>query len=127
MAGKKKQNYLDFIPILAAKHQWTSDEDGNVTIHMVHDGVFDRIAQKFFHRPGISHIKLDELGGFVWRQIDGQHTVGQIADRVKKQFGNEAEPLYDRLVQFMKILYNNGFISYRKKSSEPSDQTDCQR
>lgn len=114
MGRRENRNYLDYIPACASKHEWTMEEDGKTTIHMVHDGVWDWIAQKFFHRPRISHIQLDELGSFVWQQIDGQKTVGQIAENVKETFGEKAEPLYGRLVQYLKILYNNGLILYQK-------------
>lgn len=114
----KKENYLDYVPVHALKHSWTADDDGLVTVHMRHDGVYDRIAQRFFHRPAVSHIDLDEQGSFVWQQIDGERTVGQIAQAVKAQFGDQAEPLYDRLVQYMKILHNNGFIAYRRQERQ---------
>ncbi|MBQ3374545.1 MAG: PqqD family protein [Oscillospiraceae bacterium] len=113
MGRKEKRNYLDYIPVRSPKHEWTLEENGRITVHMVHDGIWDRIAQKFFHRPRISHIQLDELGSFVWQQIDGQKTVGQIAENVKEAFGEKAEPLYNRLVQYLKILYNNGLIRYQ--------------
>jgi hypothetical protein len=79
---------------------------------MVHRGFYAAIAQKLFHRPRVSHIDLDAMGSFVFRCIDGQRTVGQLAELVGAEFGPEAEPLYDRLVQYLKILHNNGFIRY---------------
>lgn len=112
MAKKSQENYLDYIPAHAEKHEWSVDESGKVTIHMVHTGLYDKIAQKFFHRPRVSHIDLDEQGSYIWQQIDGQRTVGQLAEMMKQRFGAKAEPLYDRLVQYMKILYNNKFITY---------------
>ena len=115
MAKKKSENYLDFIPIFNPKNDWSAGEDGIVTIHMVHHGFYAAIAQKFFHTPRVSHIKLDEYGSFLWQQIDGQRTVGQLAQRMKEQFGDGAEPLYDRLVKYMQILRNNEFILFRGK------------
>ncbi len=115
MAKKKSENYLDFIPIMNPKNDWSAGEDGIVTIHMVHHGFYASIAQKFFHTPRVSHIKLDEYGSFLWKEIDGEHTVGQLAQRMKEQFGDQAEPLYDRLVKYMQILRNNEFILFRGK------------
>ncbi len=115
MAKKKSENYLDFIPIFNPKNDWSAGEDGIVTIHMVHRGFYAAIAQKFFHTPRVSHIKLDEYGSFLWQQIDGQRTVGELAQAMKAQFGDGAEPLYDRLVKYMQILRNNQFILFRGK------------
>ena len=90
MKRKEKRNYLDYIPARTPKHEWTVEENGKVTVHMVHDGIYDRVAQTVFRRPRISHIELDELGSFVWQQIDGQNTVGGIAGIVKDHFGEKA-------------------------------------
>jgi len=114
VARKPKNNLLEFVPERVEKHEWSEDENGKVTVHMVHDGWPDRIAQRLFHRPRVSHIDLDGTGGFVWRQIDGKRTVGEIALLVKEQFGEQAEPLYGRLAQYMRILRNNGLVRYVK-------------
>ncbi len=113
--AKKKQNYLDFIPVVNTKNTWSEDEKGIVTIHMVHRGFYDKIAQKIFHTPRVSHIKLDEYGSFLWREIDGVRTVGDLALKMKERFGKKAEPLYDRLVKYMQILRNNQFIWLKGK------------
>jgi hypothetical protein len=110
--AKRRENYLDYIPVV--KSDWDDGENGLVTVHMVHRGFYAWVAQKFFHRPRVSHIDLDTLGSFVFRHIDGQRTVGDLAELVKAEFGEAAEPLYDRLVQYLKILRNNGFIDYRQ-------------
>ena len=114
--AKKQENFLDYIPVISEKNRWDADESGKVTIHMVHHGFYAWIAQKFFHRPRVSHIDLDELGSFIFQRIDGRRTVGQIAELVNAEFGQEAEPLYDRLVKYMQILRNNGFIRFAGKA-----------
>ena len=47
---------------------------------------------------------------FVWRQIDGRHSVYEIGQLLHETFGEEAEPLYERLSVYMKQLENNGLI-----------------
>lgn len=115
MAKKTKENYLDFIPVINPQNTWDADEAGVVTIHMVNRGFYNRLAQKVFHTPRVSHIKLDEYGSFLWRKMDGTRTVGELAQGMKERFGERAEPLYDRLVQYMRILHNNRFVLYRGK------------
>ena len=115
MAKKKSDNYLDLVPVMNPQNSWDTDADGVVTIHMVHRGFYAAIAQKFFHTPRVSHIKLDGYGSFLWKQMDGTLTVGDLALRMKAQFGDGAEPLYDRLVKYMQILRNNRFILFRGK------------
>ena len=114
MANKKSDNYLDYVPVIDPRNTW-SEADGKVTIHMVHRGFYASIAQKFFHTPRVSHIDLDAMGSFIFPLIDGQRTVGDIAELVRTEFGKDAEPLYERLAKYMQILRNNGFIYYAGK------------
>lgn len=118
MAKKTAENYLDYVPAISERNTWSVEEDV-VTVHMVHRGFYATIAQKFFHRPRVSHIKLDALGSFVFQRIDGVRTIGELALLVKDEFGEKAEPLYDRLVQYMQILRNNGFIYFLGKDKMP--------
>lgn len=117
--AKKQENYLEYIPAISPRNRWDVGEDGMVTIHMVHRGFYAGIAQKFFHRPRVSHIDLDAMGSFVFPLIDGKRTVGDIAEQVRAEFGKDAEPLYERLAKYMQILRNNGFIYYARKDKAP--------
>lgn len=110
--AKKKENYLDFVPVINGQNTGDQGEDGVVTIHMVNRGFYNTLAQKLFHTPRVSHIKLDEYGSFLWMRIDGIKTVGQLALELKEAYGEKAEPLYDRLVKYMQILHNNRFILF---------------
>ena len=74
--------------------------------------MFNILAQKFFKRPKVSQIHLEKMGNFIWPLIDGESTVYEIGAKVKEHFGDEAEPLYERLVQYFRILDNQGFIYY---------------
>ena len=118
MAKKTSDNYLEYVPVIDPRNTW-SEMDGKITIHMVHRGFYAAIAQKFFHTPRVSHIDLDRYGSFLWTRIDGKKTVGQLALELKEQFGQEAEPLYDRLVKYMQILHNNHFILLGGKDRIP--------
>lgn len=112
MAKGKGENYLDYIPVRNPRNTW-EEKGGIVIIHMVHRGFYSKVAQKFFHTPRVSHIDLDSYGSFLWRAIDGESTVGQLAEEMKTRFGKDAEPLYDRLIKYMQILRNNDFILFR--------------
>ena len=117
--AKKKENYLDYVPAISRRNTWDVGENGMVTVHMVHRGFYAWIAQKFFHRPRVSHIDLDAIGSFIFPRMDGRRTVGELAELVRAQFGKDAEPLYDRLVKYMQILRSNGFIYYAGKDRTP--------
>ena len=109
--GKNSENYLEKIPCPQKGLNWETDpDDGVVTLLIEHRGVFDRIAQKFFKRPKVSHVKLDELGSFVWTEMSEERTILKLGELVFEKFGKEAEPLYERLSMFFSILEKSGLI-----------------
>ena len=110
----KKKNFMDFIPAANPAYTWDADPKGIVTVHVVNKGFYNRLAQKLFKRPRISHIALDAYRSFVWRQMDGKRNVYEISRLVSAQFGKDAEPVVERLVRYIQILYQNQFIGYVK-------------
>ena len=115
---KKQENYLYFIPRANVLFEWEKNKEGKVEIKVHNKGIFNRIAQLFFKRPKYSFIELDEFGTFVWEQIDGKKTIYEIGGKVKERFGAKAEPVYERLAQFIKILHKNHFVVYVNKIKE---------
>jgi hypothetical protein len=57
-------------------------------------------------------VNLDKIGSFVWQNIDGKHTFGDIAIKMKEEFGESAEPVDDRLGQFINSLRRYDFITF---------------
>lgn len=110
--SREKKNFMDFIPVCNPDYAWDADKKGKVTVHVVNKGFYNWIAQKLFKKPRISHIALDEYGSFVWKQMDGQRNVYEISKLVSAQFGKDAEPVVERLVKYIQILYQNKFIGY---------------
>ena len=108
---KKDNNLLDYVPRIPEKLNWTEDDEHRVTVDVENKGVFNRIAQKCFGRPAVSHIALEQFGSFIWKQIDGVHTIYDIALLVKEEFGEDAEPLYDRLLAYFRTLQGHGFVT----------------
>jgi len=56
-------------------------------------------------------VRLDAFGTSVWEQIDGQTTVREIGEGLIKQFGDQIEPVYQRLGFFIKQLEQGHFIT----------------
>lgn len=106
----KAKNYLDFIPVHNEQFRWQQDEQGNVIILVENKGLFNRIAQKVLKKPEVSQVHLEEMGNFIWPLIDGKRSVFEIAELVDKEFGEKAQPLYNRLVTYMRMLESYDFI-----------------
>ena len=112
---KGKKNYLDFVPEHDPQNTWDQDADGIVTVHLAHRGLCAAVAHRLFRTPCVSHILLDEYGSFLWKEMDGQKTIGDLAAAMGRRFGEKAEPLYDRLVRYMEILRDNHFVRFGEK------------
>ncbi len=115
---KGKGNYLDRIPKRPENLDFSVEEKGLVVLNIENKGVFNKIAQKLFRKPKISHIHLDEMGSFNWQTMDGKMDITEIGKLVEEKFGDEANPLYERLAKFFQILDSYGFVEWVKKEDE---------
>ncbi len=111
---EKPENYLEKVPQLSSMLFWNTAEDGCVCLHIKNQGVFNRTAQLFFSRPKVTHIKLDEMGSFVWSHIDGKRDIIEIGRLVEQRFGKDAYPLYERVAKFFQILESNRLVDWIK-------------
>ena len=111
---KKDHNYLEKVPVRNPEFSWKEDGQGIVTVDMVHKGIFDKLAQKLWVTPKVSHVKLDRFGSFVWKQMDGNRNIIDIGVLVREEFADQAEPLYERLAKFVKMLRDNRFVTFGK-------------
>ena len=113
---KLSSNYMDIVFVRSEGFPWRKKEgsdgqtQGFVEIDMENRGFFNRIAQKFFKRPRISHISLDKYGTELWLALDGKATVNDVLLKMKKAFPEESEKMLNRVVQFLATLERTGFI-----------------
>lgn len=108
--NKKNENCLEAVFVRNKDIKWTADEEGKVTLSVENKGIFNKIAQKLLKKPPVSYVHLDRFGSFVWQKTDGEKRVFEIAAEVEREFGEEANPLYERLVKYFSILESYGFV-----------------
>lgn len=116
-------NYLERKPAHHPDIRWTKSADGKVILEVDNVGWANRIAQKLFKRPKVSYVHLDENGSFIWPLIDGKADITAIGVKVKEHFGEKAEPLYERLAQFFRILDSYHFIVWKYISEPKTSKT----
>lgn len=113
---KKKRipaNYLESVPVRCKDRPWRLKEDGMVEVDMENKGFYHWVAQKFFHKPRISHIALDQYGSVVWQNIDGENTVMDIIHIMEQAFPKEKDRMLDRVVTYMATLQRSRFITMK--------------
>lgn len=115
--GRKKKNepdinYLDLIPQRSDDLGTYLDRNGILVLKVENTGWFNTIAQKVFNKPRYTHVHMDKMGTFIWPLIDGERTIHDIAMLVKEEYGEAAEPLYPRIIQYFKIVESYHFIRF---------------
>ena len=53
------------------------------------------------------------MGSFVWPHLDGDKDILEIGKLVEAEFGEKANPLYERLAMFFRILESYKFIGWK--------------
>ena len=66
--------------------------------------------QRRLKRPYLQ-LHLDEIGSAVWLACDGQRSVAQIGDALKERFGEQVEPVWDRLALFVTHMRKGDLIA----------------
>lgn len=111
---KQTENYLEKRPMRPEGLRWTQDENGIVTLEKDNTGVVNRIAQVLFRKPKVSYIHLEKTGSFLWPLLDGEKDLAALGELVDEKFGEEAHPLYERLVKYFQILDSYGFVTWKE-------------
>lgn len=111
---KIKKNYMD-IRFLPENHISWKTEDNIVTLDVENKGFYNRIAQKFFGQPKISHISLDKYGSTLWQLLDGENTVFEIVKKLEEAFPTEKDKMLNRVIAFLHNLQVNKYILDKTK------------
>jgi hypothetical protein len=109
----KSKNFLDMVPIKNEKLKTEITDKGLVQIIIPRDGLMDRLVRLFLKTPDVMRIDFDAIGTCVWNAIDSKRNMQEIGDILKKEFGDEIEPIYERLGSHMNVLKNNKFIKIK--------------
>lgn len=56
-------------------------------------------------------IRLDEIGTFVWKACDGETSLADIAERMRRRFGPDVEPAEARLGRFVQTMLRSRLLT----------------
>jgi hypothetical protein len=70
------------------------------------------LLDRFFHRMSARRIRLDEVGSFAWRSLDGTRTVAEVGELMEVEFGELVNPVEERLAHLIWMLRREGFLVY---------------
>lgn len=110
---QKQGNDWKKIPLRRADVSWHEDEWGRAVVDVVNRGMLHRVAQHLFGKPKISHVHLDRVGSFVWRKMDGVHSLWELGEQLEAVFGERVSPTYERLTIFIRMMDGRGWIEWK--------------
>lgn len=65
---------------------------------------------------GVKNLRLDELGAFVWRRLDGEASAAEIARALREEIGAErvgdSEAAEERVERFLTLLRREGLVGF---------------
>ncbi|WP_304206186.1 PqqD family protein [Peptostreptococcus russellii] len=98
----------DVLNIVYKKNEgfnYETDENGIITVLEKQDHWIQRLFRKIgFRIPKYKRTELDKFGSFIVKQVDGEKTVEEIGVLLSDEFGEEANPLYERLLLFLNYI-----------------------
>lgn len=110
---KRTQNFFDMTPI--RNYKFETNEEGVVVVliprfdnHFIGKWLNNRSSKKEIRTD------LDEAGSKVWLLIDGTRTVYDIFKVIKEESLIDIEQAQDRIVTYLRMLYNNGLIEFKE-------------
>ena len=111
----KDENYLDLIPVRKCEHEYNNDL---VTVLFIKKPT---IIEKMFFRKMINKpykIDLDEIGTFIWGQINTVLNVSEIIEITEEHFGDKVENAAERVIEFFRQMHSTKLIMLYEKVVE---------
>jgi len=105
-------NYLDLTPRRLVECE--SEDDGQVRLRMprYRDPVGRRLLQPLLKGDRrFIRVPLEGRGSWIWGQVDGERTVGDIALEFRGAFPEETEQVETRVCQYVAALVGHGFLA----------------
>jgi hypothetical protein len=104
-------NLLELAPQRAA--QWEEADDQVILLRPPPSGRgLRRLGDWLLCQLSARRIRLDDVGSFVWKGLDGATTVGELAVALEGRFGERVAPAAERLGRMVRVLHREGFLAY---------------
>ncbi len=114
----RKEEWLTLIPVADCGHEM-EDERVVLLIPRARNPIL-KFFVSFLNSKPFFRLKLDEVGSFVWNQINGKRNIQEICKNLETEFAERVAPADERTVEFFKRLYLYRAVHFvRPQQPEP--------
>uniref|UniRef100_A0A7V2ZIV0 PqqD family protein n=1 Tax=Ignavibacterium album TaxID=591197 RepID=A0A7V2ZIV0_9BACT len=106
-------NYLELTPVRNYNHIVEDINKVSVLIPRFTNKILVKYLVPRLKSPDIK-VKLDKFGSAAWLKADGNKNVQTICDELLSEFGDEINPVVERVTKFYSQLYQYQFISFKE-------------
>ena len=120
-AVPSRREWLALQPMRNPRLEW-HEEEGVVVIEIRRAQNWKtRLLNLVFPLPELHRVALDQIGSIVWRAVDGEATVEQIAKKLARELQIERREAEVSLQQFFKELGRRGYIGFKVEAARGDD------
>lgn len=105
-----QDNFLLYVPHI--RHTEWIEKKGNVYLIFHHNHPIQKAANWLVKKSNTTDMRFDDLGSTVWKSIDGKRNIFEIGEVIKAKFGESCEPVYERLIMYVRYLNRRGWIYF---------------
>lgn len=109
------------IPGVEVRHEWIKDAHVVLYQKKEYAGWEQKLAS-MLGKDDVGRVWLDDYGASVWLLIDGKRNAEAIGVQLKKEYGDDVEPLYQRLGDYLGVMEKNKLITFGKKKKTTKKQ-----
>lgn len=105
-------NLLHVTPVRVA--EWEEQEDGRVVVHRPEPRTsgLRYLVDRLLFEMSTRRIRLDPVGSTAWRALDGARSVADVAALLRAEFGEDVEPVEQRVSKLVQMLRSQLLIEY---------------
>ncbi len=117
MLDRRKSKELENVNLLGIKPvrlaEWEGRGERVVVIRPKPTGDGPQaLLDRFFYRLSARRLRLDEIGSAGWRLIDGERTVSEICEELRREFGERVEPAEERFGHLVRVFRREDLVAY---------------
>ena len=106
-----RRQALSIKPLHNPNLEWKYNEEGRVVATLTRrGGLTGKVITFFLAVPEERPVILDEVGSFVWKMCDGQHSVEQISEALSDKYILTRREVEVSLNEYLRMLAKRGMI-----------------